>query len=81
MYLRTHASCLFTPAPVADCGRDIALPPTVLASSWPLALFFVAIAAMAAYAYLRVLYQHEIEWESGDEQSPSLEDEARRRQV
>ena len=78
MNVRDHTSCLFNSVPIIDCGRDMRVPEPVLASSWPLAVLFIGIVALSGYAYLRSIYQHEIEWESGDDRPPSPEDEARR---
>lgn len=77
--LQRDLSCMFGSAPIINCGEQVPrVPEAVLASSWPLAVGFLIICGLAAYAYLRTIYQHEIPWESGDERAPSPEDEARR---
>lgn len=59
--VRDHIACIFTSAPVADCGREVVLPQTVMASTWPLAVLFFAIIALLGMAFLRAIYSHEID--------------------
>ena len=61
MVLRIHQVCLFTSAPVAECGREVVLPPQVLASSWPLAVLFFAIVGLLGIAFLRAMFRHDID--------------------
>ncbi len=59
--VREHLACLFTSAPVAECGREVILPAPVLASSWPLAVLFFAIVGLLGIAFLRAMFRHEID--------------------
>lgn len=59
--VRDHIACLFTSAPVAECGREVILPAPVLASSWPLAVLFFAIVGLLGIAFLRSMFRHEID--------------------
>ena len=59
--VREHLACLFTSAPVAECGGEFILPVPVLASSWPLAVLVFAIIALLGMAFLRAMFRHEIE--------------------
>lgn len=61
MVLRIHQVCLFTSAPVAECGREVVLPQTVMASTWPLAVLFFAIIALLGMAFLKAMYRHDID--------------------
>lgn len=82
---RDAFACLFASAPIRDCGRPTTLEP-VLASSWPVAVIFAAIAGLAVYAYLRAIYRRRIdwsrdrplEWDVGSDERPTIEFHARR---
>ena len=59
--VREHLTCLFTSAPIAECGREVILPAPVLASSWPLAVLFFANVGLLGIAFLRAMFRHEID--------------------
>lgn len=67
---RDALACIFGSAPIRDCGRPTTLP--VLASSWLLAALFAVIVGLAAYAYLRSIYGHDIDWNQEPEPKPPL---------
>lgn len=79
-------ACLFASSSITDCGRDIVVPASVVASSWPLAAMFGAIIALCGFAYLRAIYPRRIDWsrdpgpawDTGDDDRPTIEIRARR---
>lgn len=83
---RDLTPCLFASSPITDCGRDIVVPASVLASSWPLAFIGLAILAFAGWTFLRAIYPRRINWDrdpgpawdTGDDDRPTIEIRARR---
>jgi hypothetical protein len=73
-------ACIFSLAPVIECGRIVPRPAQTLADSWPLLLVFAPILGLCGYAYLRAIYPAEIDWNQEPENPkplPSVETVAR----
>ncbi|WP_377801396.1 hypothetical protein [Bosea eneae] len=73
-------ACIFSGAPIVECGLLIAKPAQTLADSWPLMLVFAPILGLCGYAYLCSIYRHEIDWNQEPEKPkplPSVETVAR----
>lgn len=65
-------ACLFSGAPIIDCGRLIAKPAQTLADAWPMTVIFALILGLSGYAYLRSIYRHDIDWEQEPEKLKPL---------
>lgn len=77
-------ACLFSSAPIIECGRIAPRPAQTMADSWPVLIVFLPAALMCGYAYLKTIYPRRIDWsrdepdwDVGTSERPTIEIRAR----
>ncbi len=78
-------ACLFSSAPIIECGRIAPRPAQTMAVSWHVLISFLPASMMCGYAYLKTIYPRRIDWsrdepdwDVGTSERPTIEIRARR---